>query len=233
MTEILPGILAESAEELQEKLFFPGFWQPGMTAHVDILNGTMFSATCFCDATAAAGRSESTPYTLHPTPFPAIELHLMVQNPLPIIEQWKTLVPETTRAIVHIEIERSLDPILDRARELGLETGIALCPETPPDAIDRVHHIPDRILVMGVHPGASAQPFLGEPILAKIRRLRALHPLFTIAVDGGIRSDTVQSIVKAGADSLIATSAIWQTKRPFDAYTQLTHSDILPEKKRI
>lgn len=229
MIEILPGILAENAEELQEKLFFPGFWQPGMTAHVDILDGSMFGATCFCDATAVAGRSKSTPHTPHHTPLPFIELHLMVQNPLPIIEQWKSLIPETTRAIVHIEIERSLDPVLDRARELGLETGVALCPETPPDALDRVHHIPDRVLVMGVRPGASGQQFLGELILAKIRRLRALHPLFTIAVDGGIRAENKKDVIKAGANALIATSAIWQSKRPLEAYTQLTHSNILPE----
>lgn len=233
MIEILPGILAENAQELQERLFFPGFWQPGMTAHVDVLDGTMFGATCFCDATAIAERSESTPHTPHPTPFPSIELHLMVQNPLPVIEQWKSLIPETTRAIVHAEIERSLDPILDRIRELGLETGVALCPETPPDMLDRVHHIPDRVLVMGVHPGASAQPFLGEPILAKIRRLRALHPSFIIAVDGGVKADTAQNIIKAGANALIATSAIWQSKRPLDAYTQLTHSGVLPDETRI
>jgi len=234
MIEILPGVLAENAEELQEKLSFPGFWQPGMTAHVDILDGSMFGATCFCDATAVAGRSIESE-TMHRivSTVPNIELHLMVQNPLPVIEQWRSLIPETTRAIVHMEIERSLDPILDRARELGLETGIALCPETPPDALDRVHHIPDRVLIMGVHPGASAQPFLGEPILAKIRRLRVLHPLFTIAVDGGIRADNAQNIVKAGANALIATSAIWQSRRPLDAYTQLTHSNTLPDKSRI
>ncbi len=233
MIEILPGILAEHAQELQEKLSFPGFWHPGMTAHVDILDGSMFSATCFCDAAAIAERSEPTPYSLLPTPFPSIELHLMVQNPLPVIEQWKNLVPNTARAIVHAEIQRSIDPILDRIRTFGLETGIALCPETPPDALNSIRHIPDRVLVLGVHPGASAQPFLGEPILAKIRRLRALHPMLTIAVDGGVNTENVQNIVKAGADSLIATSAIWQSKRPLDAYAQLTHSSMLPDKVRI
>lgn len=234
MTEILPGILAENAEELQEKLLFPGFWQPGMTAHVDILDGSMFSATCFCDATAVAGQSMQLEAPRRGvSTIPNIELHLMVQNPLPIIEQWRSLVPETMRAIVHAEIERSLDPILDRARGLGLETGIALCPETSPDILNRIHHIPDRVLVMGVHPGASGQQFLGELILAKIKRLRALHPTFTIAVDGGVTGDLVQKLTNAGANALIATSAIWQSKRPFDAYTQLTHSNTLPEKNRI
>ncbi len=229
MLEVLPGILAQDAAELREKLFFRGFWQPGMTAHIDILDGTMFGATCFCDAAAARSKTAQRAVST----IPNIELHCMVQNPMPIIEQWKSIVPETIRAIVHAEIERPIAPILDRIRELRLETGVALCPRTSPDILDTLPQLPNRVLIMGVEPGASGKPFLGEPILAKIRRTRSLYPSLTLAVDGGMHAETVQSVVSAGADAVVATSAIWSAKRPHDAYQHLTHSTSLPDIRKI
>ncbi|MEK7633046.1 MAG: hypothetical protein AAB473_04640 [Patescibacteria group bacterium] len=227
MIEVLPGILAQDATELREKLFFPGFWQPGMTAHVDILDGTMFGATCFCDAAAIAAVPTS------PSGLPTIELHCMVQNPMSIIEQWKSIVPETIRAIVHAEIERPIAPILDQIRELELETGVALCPRTSPDILGDLPQLPDRVLIMGVEPGASGQTFLSEPILAKIRRTRSLYHSLTIAVDGGMNMETAPSAVSAGANAFIATHAIWSEKRPHDAYQHLTHSTPLPGIHKI
>lgn len=229
MIEVLPGILAESADELREKLLFRGFWQPGMTAHVDILDGTMFGATCFCDAIAV--RSETAQRAI--STIPNIELHCMVQNPIPIIEQWKSAVPETIRAIIHAEIKRPLAPILDRIREQKLEAGVALCPQTSPDILNVLPKLPDRVVIMGVEPGASGKPFLGEPILAKIRRTRSLYSSLTIAVDGGMNTDTAQLVRSAGANAIIATSAIWSAKRPHDVYQHLTHSLTLPDTHDI
>ena len=230
MFEVLPGILAQDAAELREKLYFPGFWQSGMTAHIDILDGTMFGATCFCDAMAVGGgqRAEDRGGRV-----PSIELHCMVQNPIPIIEQWKSIVPETIRAIVHAEIERPIAPILDRIRELKLETGVAFCPRTAPDVLEHFPTLPNRVLIMGVEPGASGQSFLGEPILSKIHRTRALFPSLTIAIDGGMNHKTSRSAIVAGANALIATSAIWSMNRPHDAYQQLTHSAMLPDDHNI
>lgn len=222
MFEILPGILAHDAAELREKLFFPGFWKPGMTAHIDILDGTMFDATCFCDATAIASSSDVL-FRDRRGITPHIELHCMVQNPMPIIEQWKSLVPETIRAIVHAEISRPVAPILDQIRDLSLETGVALCPETSPDFLSLLPNLPDRLLIMGVNPGASGRPFIGEPILSKIRRARTMHPSLTIAVDGGMTAETSASVLAAGATAFIATSAIWSAKQPHSAYQHLAH----------
>jgi ribulose-phosphate 3-epimerase len=230
MIEVLPAILADTADDLREKLFFPGLWQPGMTAHVDILDGTMFGATCFCDAMAVHS-SETTRWVVSTVPF--IELHCMVQNPLPIITQWAAMIPETIRAIVHAEIERPVEPILQGIHDLALEAGIALCPETSADTVDRYRANIDRVLVMGIHPGASGKPFLNEPILANIRRIRAVHPDLVIAVDGGITADVAQRVVRAGANALIASSAIWNSPRPIQAYEQLTHSTALPANPQI
>jgi ribulose-phosphate 3-epimerase len=143
------------------------------------------------------------------------------------------MVPQTIRAIIHAEMHRPFAPMLEEIRALNLETGIALCPETSPSVLDHLPQLPDRVLVMGIHPGASGQAFLGESILATIRRLRALHPNFIIAVDGGITSELAPDIISAGANSLVASSAIWNSNRPAQAYEQLTHSTALPAKRRI
>lgn len=232
MIEILPGILAHDATELREKLFFPGFWEPGMTAHVDILDGSMFDAACFCDATAIAPSSDAL-FKDGRGITPRVELHCMVQNPMPVIEQWKSLVPETIRAIVHAEISRPVAPILDCIRDLGLETGVAICPETSPDFLSLLPSLPNRLLIMGVNPGASGRPFIGEPILAKIRRARTMYPSVTIAIDGGMTAETSASALVAGANAFIATSAIWSAKRPHDAYQHLAHSSTLPGARNI
>lgn len=231
MTEVLPAILADDAAMLRERLTFSGFWTSDMTAHVDILDGSMFGAECFCDPSAA--------HTLSISPInggglpSAIELHCMTRNPLPIIEQWKQLVPQTVRAIVHAEIDRPLDPILARIRELKLETGVAFCPETRINVLEALSNLPDRVLVMGIHPGASGRPFLGEEILAKIRRLRREHDSLHISVDGGITQENARIILEAGASSLVASSAVWNTSNPHQSYEHLVHRATLHATSRV
>lgn len=223
MTEVLPAILADDADMLRERLSFTGFWTSEMTAHVDILDGSMFDAECFCDPSAIA----TVPA------MPGIELHCMTRNPLPIIEQWKRTVPQTVRAIVHAEIDRPLDPILTRIHELRLETGVAFCPETRINVLEALPSLPDRVLMMGIHPGASGRPFLGEEILAKIRRLHREHPSLHISVDGGITQENAPTILEAGASSLVAASAVWDTPNPRQSYEHLVHHAMLHAPNRV
>lgn len=223
MIEVFPAILADDADMLCERLSFTGFWTSGMTAHVDILDGSMFGAECFCDPSAVA---------IVPA-MPGIELHCMTRNPLPIIEQWKRSVPQTVRAIVHAEIDRPLDPILARIRELKLETGVAFCPETRVNILEALASFPDRVLMMGIQPGASGRPFLGEKILAKIRRLRLEHPSLHISVDGGITLENASVILEAGASSLVVASAVWNTPHPRQSYEHLVHRAMLHAPSRV
>lgn len=153
----------------------------------------------------------------------------MIRNPLPVIERWKTLVPQTTRAIVHAEIDRPLDELFHRIHGLDLEFGIAYCPETSVDLVESLPELPDRALIMGIEPGASGRPFLGDPILAKIRRLHTQHPSLHISVDGGVSHENARSIIDAGASSLVAASAIWSTAHPRESYEHLIHSPTLHE----
>lgn len=209
MPDILPAILATDAAEFQERLRFPGFWQPGMVAHIDILDGSMFHATCFHQAASVS----------HLSMVQGIELHCMVQNPLEVAEAWFDHVPTLKRVIVHREIGRSLANVVTKLRTMNVEVVVAVNPATPVDEIARLPI--DALMVMGVEPGASGQAFLGEPILAKMRRAQALFPNLKLAVDGGVSQTTISQISLAGASRCVASSALWKAEKPAEAYKEL------------
>ncbi len=211
MIKIIPAVLARDAADAKAKLLHPGLRSVADIFQVDVLDRSMFDATCFAD-----------PQIISTWPdLPNIELHLMIHNPLPIINLWHSLIPSLKRVIIHAELARPLGAILERAEALGLEIGLALNPETSLDRIaHHLHHL-DVVQIMGVHPGASGQSFIGEPILAKIRRCHELHPNLIIAVDGGVSLQTAKSLINAGASRLIAGSSLWSAANPAEVYTQL------------
>jgi ribulose-phosphate 3-epimerase len=111
---------------------------------------------------------------------------------------------------VHAEAGPHLDRSLQTIKNLGKQAGVSLCPATPISAIEHVLDRLDLILVMTVNPGFGGQRFI-EAMLAKLRDLRALlgdRPIH-VEVDGGINAETAPLVVEAGADVLVAGSAIF------------------------
>ncbi len=114
------------------------------------------------------------------------------------------------RLIVHAEAGPHLDRTLQAIQGLGKKAGVCLNPATPPEAVEWVLDRVDLVLVMTVNPGFGGQRFI-PAVLEKIRRLRAMaagRPLH-IEVDGGINAETARDVVAAGADALVAGSAIF------------------------
>jgi ribulose-phosphate 3-epimerase len=119
---------------------------------------------------------------------------------------------------VHAEAGPHLDRSLQAIRALGKKAGVALNPATPVSAIEHVLDRLDLILVMTVNPGFGGQAFI-PAMLDKIARVKALvgdRPI-RIEVDGGIAPDTAPLVVAAGADVLVAGSAVFKGGRE-DAY---------------
>lgn len=204
---LIPAILAETEANFRDLISRSDLWAFAPTIQIDILDDSMFGA-----------ESVFNPKLL-PTPhnqLPQIELHLMVENPLPIIEAWKASGTTVKRAIVHAEIERPLKPVIDQIHKMQLEAEVALNPET--DVKDFAHeiHEADGVMIMGVHPGASGQAFLGETILRKVSEARERFPHHHISVDGGISEENAQSILDAGADRIAAASMIWKSDHAAD-----------------
>jgi ribulose-phosphate 3-epimerase len=207
--EILPGVLAYDAIDFRKRLTHPGLRQAASAFHVDVLDGSLFNATCWADAQVVGSWKN----------LPDIELHCMVQNPLAVAEVWHKHVPSLKRVIVHREIGSHLPQVITQLRHFNVEVVVAVNPRTPVDDIARLPI--DALMVMGVEPGKSGQKFLGEPILAKLRRARALFPNLRLAVDGGVSEATLGTLVHTGVSRCVASSALWKAENPAEAYENL------------
>ncbi|HYL13250.1 MAG TPA: ribulose-phosphate 3-epimerase [Terriglobales bacterium] len=139
-----------------------------------------------------------------------LDCHLMIENP----DQY---IPEFAEAgadwiSVHQEVCRHLNRTLHLIRSHGLLAGVVINPATPVETLSEVLNIVDYVLVMSVNPGFGGQTFI-PAALHKIRRLaefRANRGLnYRIEVDGGVALDTVAEVVRAGAELLVAGSAIF------------------------
>jgi len=139
-----------------------------------------------------------------------LDTHLMVIEPERYLGAFVDAGAD--RLIVHQEACLHLHRVLQSTRELGVEAGVAINPETPIGILEEVLDLTDLIQVMTVNPGFSGQLFIHSQ-LDKIRRLRRMlevRELATpIAVDGGIDTSTAPLVVKAGATVLIAGSSIY------------------------
>jgi ribulose-phosphate 3-epimerase len=112
---------------------------------------------------------------------------------------------------VHAEAGPHLDRSLQVIRSLGKKAGVAICPATPESALTYVLDKVDLILVMTVNPGFGGQSFIYEQV-EKIRRIRAMigeRPI-RLEVDGGINAETAALVAAAGADTLVAGSAVFK-----------------------
>jgi ribulose-phosphate 3-epimerase len=118
---------------------------------------------------------------------------------------------------VHAEAGPHLDRSLQAIRALGKKAGVSLCPSTPESAIEYVLDRLDLVLVMTVNPGYGGQSFL-ESQLEKIARIRGMigeRPI-RLEVDGGVTRDNAAAVAAAGADTLVAGSAVFRGKSRAD-----------------
>jgi ribulose-phosphate 3-epimerase len=112
---------------------------------------------------------------------------------------------------VHAEAGPHLDRSLQLIRSLGKKAGVTICPATPENTIEHVLDRVDLILVMTVNPGFGGQSFIASQ-LEKIRRIRSMigERRIWLEVDGGVNSQTAAAAVAAGADVLVAGSAVFK-----------------------
>lgn len=112
---------------------------------------------------------------------------------------------------VHSEAGPHLDRSLQLIRSLGKKAGVTICPATPENTIEHVLDRVDLVLVMTVNPGFGGQSFIASQ-LEKIRRIRSMigERRIWLEVDGGVNSQTAAAAVAAGADVLVAGSAVFK-----------------------
>ncbi len=203
MPQIVPAFLVESEQQFEKQL--RAIKHDCSLIQIDILDGTLFPHISWFD-----------PVTIGQFTIPVeIELHLMVENPIPIIEAFQKHVPSLKRAIVSAEMHRPLGAVTSYIKDvLGLEVGVAINPETPLRQIEEVLHALDQLTVMGVTPGAMGQPFAGEQILEKIRQARHHRPNLVIEMDGGATEALIPDLLTAGVNRIVSGSVLFKSENP-------------------
>lgn len=202
MIEIIPSILVQNRDEFERRLRLV---EDGcLTVHVDVLDGTLFPSVSWHDSEAVGAMKTPVDY----------EIHLMVSDPVMHLKRWAKDVRNLRRAIVHAEIDRPLGNVLDEIGKCNLEAGIAMNPETPIEAVSAFMSRVHQLTVMGVHPGASGQAFLGDPILEKMQLAVEHFPDLPVEIDGGVTSALLPVLIRAGATRLCVASSLFGASDP-------------------
>lgn len=135
-----------------------------------------------------------------------LETHLMITNPESYIKPFAEAGSDAI--ILHAETAPEPEKLIKEIKSLGKKAGISINPATGVLAIEKLIPQLDIVLVMSVNPGFSGQTFICE-VLQKIREIRKRSKKIDIQVDGGVNSENAREIIKAGASTLVASSAIF------------------------
>lgn len=169
--------------------------------HIDVMDGHFVPPITFGAPIVEAIR----PHTKLP-----LEIHMMVERPENHFDQLRDAGAD--RLIVHQEACPHLHLSVAQIRGAGMEAGVALNPGTSLGTVDEVIAELDLLLIMTVNPGWGGQPFI-DSMVKKISRARGLledlDREIILEVDGGIKADNAALVVRAGADQLVAGSAVY------------------------
>ena len=195
---IAPSILAADVARLGEEIVAVAAAGADWI-HIDVMDGHFVPNITFGPGVVAAARKV--------TAIP-LDVHLMISPADPFIAAFAEAGADTIT--VHVEAGPDVVRTLRAIRKLGRRAGVAINPDTPLSAIEGILDEVDQVIAMTVNPGFGGQAFI-PGVLAKIRRLRALagNRSLKIEADGGIGPETAGMAVEAGADVLVAGSAIF------------------------
>lgn len=209
MIEILSSILASDllsvGAEVQRML------DNGVDSlHVDIMDAHFVPNLSFGPAMVGALKKA----------FPAVhqDVHLMMDNPEKYLD---TFISAGAGAVtVHAEVPGDVRAMLAKIRAAGIKAGVSIKPGTGVDTIKEMLPLCDLVLVMTVEPGFGGQKFMTDqlPKIQKIRQyIQERNPDCRLEVDGGVDPKTAPLVVEAGADVLVAGSAVYGAKDPAEA----------------
>ena len=215
MIELAPSILSADFTRLGEQT--QAAVDGGATVlHVDIMDGHFVPNLTLGPAVVASLRK------VVKVP---LDCHLMIERPDEFIPAFAEAGADWIS--VHQEACVHLDRSLRLIASHGCKPGVVINPATPVHTLDEVLPLVHHVLVMSVNPGFGGQSFISYSLkkiemLARIRGSRRLD--FRIEVDGGIHHDTVADVVRAGAEILVAGSAVFEHNTPTESARQLLAS---------
>ena len=169
--------------------------------HVDVMDGAFVPSISF-----------GMPYikSLRKYTDLVLDVHMMVEEPDRYVEEMCKAGADIIT--VHAEACKHLDRTVNHIKSLGVAVGVALNPSTPIVMLDEILPFIDMVLVMSVNPGFAGQAFIPYTAqkIARLCHIKKDNKLdFSIQVDGGVNTETLPTVLEAGADNIVAGSAIF------------------------
>ena len=215
--EIAPSILSADFSRLGEEI--EAVERGGATIlHVDVMDGHFVpNITVGLPVVKSIARKSKLP----------IDAHLMISEPGRYAEQFVDAGAKMVS--VHVEADAHVHRTLAAIRNAGAQAGIVLNPATPVVMVEEALQFADYVLVMSVNPGFGGQSFIPTSV-EKVRRIKSMiveRQLATrIEIDGGVDSRNIATVVEAGAEIIVAGSAIFGTANPEAAVRELREATV-------
>ena len=201
MIKIAPSILSADFANLERDI---GRISAADYVHVDVMDGLFVPNITIGIPVVKA---------IRPTTALPLDVHLMIVEPVRYVEQFCDAGADIVTVHVESDTEENTSRCIDLIHAKGKKAGIVLKPKTPAEAALPFLEKVDMILVMTVEPGFGGQSFMADK-MEKVSQLRAWidekNPSCDLEVDGGVAPDTCRTCIQAGANVLVAGSAVYK-----------------------